>query len=1157
MSLNLIIGCGGSGITTMTELNRLLSQNPEMLPRMADEVFYLVVDTEKEALEKFKTDIASQMGAYEAPFTQSVQLSKGLNILSDAFQVPFVARYSGRKQDPGLSRLRENWWFDANGVPFLAPKVTNLIKGAGQCPPASYGLAWYFLEDIGTAVRQIVDKMVGRGNGDPNYLTNMNLVIVSGLAGGTGRGCWNLIAFKVREYLLDRYHLTVPPIGVFFEANVYANVAKENEGQDTSLKVNSLTGVSELSCWMVNGGKTGDDRFKYRLPSVESPERSGTDILKVDLELNPNSGAPVGSAYLICGRSPSANLQDNEQYHKMAGAALYAMIANPQIAARNVNDGDPYNSLAAATFEVDTLHIRKYFETRAQGLALSRLTASEEGAETAVSAFLAESPLNARVLNATDLKPNAGGTLYQRVAYALLTLAEYKNVLSKLPSDFTKWKLDKALKNVLPLVQGAKAVAVKKAVQTALQGVGPRDADGKPTGLEGKNAEAAVVDAMKRAYRGEPGQKPSVGRALEFLKGVRAEIQAAQQKGLPAMKVTTDVVTQEAPATAVEKTLKVYSKRSFKEMVTGVGIFNDDEIKALCCDEGGAYWGWVPQAVVAASYPEMKKAIEAAFAGALARIEKLIAGCEAFAECCRLARTNFTKDEAEAAGGEIGQDAFSLLFATPDRVDETLYRPDNLERIYHRKLMPIVKSRESLERSVWETLLIGSGVTDFISKAVDDGTLEKLGAEKGGAIRDRFTKDLTETVRKNVSLSEDFMKENFTFEKVLAGNLEHWNQAIADARGDGVRSNELRRMFERTLGATPRTDPKNRSAAPRLPEADELRLRIAASLAGTCAPWWIADTRGAHHGVMLFLPFELSQSVITRLEEVREEVAPHADFRPYGLSSGGGSPYSYTAFVNAGIRLTDDEVDRGMHLLDKISSLDYFREPEVMTWMQMAESESGDSIFSTKNANKGIGYLSPLYVKNKMLSGYRWKPWTQDDEAMGEALENQATELMLYAMLGMGLTAEQAKKFEEKLAPYGLKLPVLKLSEKGQTWTLARKTLRWSEEDGRGVENTECAWNRGKKLCTSVCNLSTLLRGKGRTGKNGELKPADVADGNALKALLETEARLFEDHVRAELGADYKELCKARERWIVSQRDSADSEDRPVYDALLKRSASK
>ena len=69
-SLNLVIGCGGSGLTTLSALNRLLVQNPDMLQRMSDEIYYLVVDTEVSALDAFEKDVKEQMGQYASPFME-------------------------------------------------------------------------------------------------------------------------------------------------------------------------------------------------------------------------------------------------------------------------------------------------------------------------------------------------------------------------------------------------------------------------------------------------------------------------------------------------------------------------------------------------------------------------------------------------------------------------------------------------------------------------------------------------------------------------------------------------------------------------------------------------------------------------------------------------------------------------------------------------------------------------------------------------------------------------------------------------------------------------------------------------------------------------------------------------------------------------------
>lgn len=1145
-SLNLIIGCGGSGLTTLAALNRLLVQNPEMLPRISTEVYYLAVDTEVSALEQFKAEIIKQMGQYDEPVIRRVPLADNMNILNEMIQPNFVGQFSRQPNAKGLMRLREHWWFDANGNPFAAPRVTNLIKGAGQCPPASYGLAWNSLEKIGAEVKEIVDRMVTRGHGNPAQLKNMNLIIVTGLSGGTGRGCWNLVAFKVREYLLNKYKVTVPPVGVFFAADVYNSVARDNEGQKLALQVNSLTGLSELSCWLVNGGKAGTDCFKYRLPNIKSPDRASTDLLKVDLDLNPTAGAPVNSAFLICGGNGSAVLDSNRQYHEMAGAALYAMIANPDIAARQVNDGDPYNSFAAATFEVDTLHLLKWYETRARAIALGRLVSSGEDVSSAKDAFFRSTPLNARVRALADLRPNPEGTLFQRLSATFLSQKRYRQGFATMIQELPGWKLTDACEAIEPLLAPASDLS-GVVCQTLAE-----------MGLEPAKVESAVVTAMKSVYKGDEGQKPSIGRALEFLKLLKSEIDAARSLSPQAFQMTPQGDSRAIGARdAVAKTLKAFSKRTLKEMLSGIGSFNQDEIDQLVKEEGRQYVGIIPNGVLAVNYPQLKAALEAAFQPVLKRIERLIAACEQFANCCREASVSFSLEEADAAGGRDGEDPFALLFVTPDRIDEALYDKDDRRRFYRRILRPIVASRAEAEALVADSIMLGDGMEDFIGKSIEDGSLEKLAVSNDGSVRNQFIGALMDKTRASVSLSENFLERHFTFDKVLAHNREYWNKAVAAAMGSGVRLTELKDMFDRTLGAELEQDKRNRSAPLTLPPVEVLRKTIAASLASTCAPWWIADTDGAHHSIMMFLPFDCGSDA-DKITNFISERAPHAKVQPFGLDTakGGGSPFSYLAFVSEGVKLTDVEKEKGMHLLDKIESLKYYQEhADVNAWMRKAERDDGESIFTTENHNKGIGYVSPLYVRDKMLSGYRWRPWLRDDEAESEAAENKALDALLYAFLGHGMPKPDADAFARKLQPYNWILPVIQPG-KNQSYLIARKTYSWN---GAAAEaSIACDWKPNKRLCTSACNLYTLLQGKGKTGLSGSAKEKDVDEGNKLRELLLTEKAVFDEHIAADLGAnDIGKLMRARIVWLAHMRDEADEADKPVFDALLKRAKAK
>jgi len=248
------------------------------------------------------------------------------------------------------------------------------------------------------------------------------------------------------------------------------------------------------------------------------------------------------------------------------------------------------------------------------------------------------------------------------------------------------------------------------------------------------------------------------------------------------------------------------------------------------------------------------------------------------------------------------------------------------------------------------------------------------------------------------------------------------------------------------------------------------------------------------------------------------------------------------------------EKAKGMHLLDKIESLKYYNDADVNAWMQMAERDDGESIFTTDNHNKGIGYLSPLYIREKALSGYRWRPWMHEDEAEAQREESKALDAMLYGFLGMGLTDAAAKAFDEKFAVYGWHFPILRPGDK-QSYSLARKTYAWNEEEGRAEPDTECDWKANKRLCTSACNLLALLQGKGKTGLSGAAKESDVELGNKVRELLLKESTAFAEQVAPEIGAnDIGKLKKARTAWLTQMRDSADDDDKPVFDALLKRS---
>ena len=93
--LTLVVGCGGSGITTMKSLNRMLASNPAMRTEMWKSTFYLAVDTEMAMLDSFKKDIEKDMMGAIVPYSETICLSQDVNILYQVVNPYFKKPFKG------------------------------------------------------------------------------------------------------------------------------------------------------------------------------------------------------------------------------------------------------------------------------------------------------------------------------------------------------------------------------------------------------------------------------------------------------------------------------------------------------------------------------------------------------------------------------------------------------------------------------------------------------------------------------------------------------------------------------------------------------------------------------------------------------------------------------------------------------------------------------------------------------------------------------------------------------------------------------------------------------------------------------------------------------------------------------------------------------
>ena len=1144
--LTLVVGCGGSGITTMKSLNRMLASNPAMRTEMWKSTFYLAVDTEMAMLDSFKKDIEKDMMGAIVPYSETICLSQDVNILYQVVNPYFKKPFKGNPNDKGLARLKENWWYDDED-PFCAPLVRNLKEGAGQCPPASYCLAWWRLHDIEQAIHRVVDEMVAKGDGSPDLLSHINLFVVTGLSGGTGRGCWNIITFKIRQYIQEKYGVPVSPTGVFFDATVFANVAKDHANQDVPLKVNALTGLSELSCWVSSGRKAGKAKgtFVYRLPNLRTPSRWGTDLLNTDLDLNPVSGAPVDSAYIICGTRSAASLADNVQYHEMAGEALYAMITNSDISGQRVNSAIPYNSFAAISFTVDTIRLQSYFETIARSIALEGLAENSDSVADRVNKFFEKMPVDICVQGIGDLSPKKDGTLMQRAVAVLV--AKRKGRFGDMLAELETATPASGREVVADVLGTALDKDVKAAVEKAFE--------------EFADPKTALQEAMRSVYAGENGEQPSVGRALRFLLAVKAKIDGAKMQSVSSITMADPKrpTSQVDVRKAVLNQVDLYSGRTLGERLRGIKCFNESERSKLATlGRDDIYTGIVPSGYAAINYPKLRDAFDAKLAEMEETIKTLTDSFAKFGEVCASAKAIFDREAPIAAGGAVGQDAFRMLFATPDNIESSLLDLSDRSRFYRRILKPVMQDEDEVRQLVARSIRIESGMQKFIAKAIDSGELLALArnTNRDADAPREFLQKLLEVTRKNVSIDGDFMAENFTFVKVLQKNRSEWNKHLVEVQGNANDLAKLSQQFDNFLGVKVKRNSSTKNYE--LPPVSQMITDIAESMVRVCSPWWQISTTEvgrAPHTVMLFLPEKLEN--LTNGGTLEAELKKTLDFAiadVIGLSekNEGGTPYGVIAYTSQGIDMS--EVASEVHPLDCILSIKYYYgNSDVDEWLQLAESQAGKSIFIQKNDNKGIGYVSPIYVRNEQLSSVRWKPWTKTQPVDNE-VEDKAADALLYAFLGFGLDDEARAEVESKLAAYGWTFPLIRDIGR-QTYVFTRKTLVFKGE--KATADTACPWKigkGGKKICTSLCNVDAYLQGLGKVGLGAEAKEKDKEEGvDACRRVL-AERDLFCSSVVPLLGnVFYGNLINALNGWLAAMRDEADEEDYPVWERLIAR----
>jgi hypothetical protein len=368
-TLHILFGFGGTGGKTIVELANIATHDPVAAELIRERVHIILADTDAGDLRKSCRDVKEafmQRVPGGPPPISILQLGLGSDIFQDLVQERYEAAQKSGRDGNGLRVLREHWWFDAEGQPFSAHRMPMAINaGAAQCPMVSHFLAWDGMRNMERVLEEV---SIHAKNVRRMEEFSVELYLVTSLAGGTGRGCWQLLSLKAREFF-GKNNQACRPTGFFMDSSVFGEIMKNRPDQRVKLEVNSLTGLSELAMWL---RETKEPEKKFVLPNLADPgdERVAslsTENFMPEADRARRGRSPVHKAYVFTSQSDSLFLDRAQDVYKACAAALYGRLS--LTAARSSDANSPARAAVTATsvLYVPVSDIRQTIKTCAKG----------------------------------------------------------------------------------------------------------------------------------------------------------------------------------------------------------------------------------------------------------------------------------------------------------------------------------------------------------------------------------------------------------------------------------------------------------------------------------------------------------------------------------------------------------------------------------------------------------------------------------------------------------------------------------------------------------------------------------------------------------------------------------------------------------------------
>ena len=1197
MAKTLLVGCGGTGIKALMSFNRQMAGDAERRYRMWEDVSYLVIDTNRDDIAEFESGIAQGMesvnGRNIRPIYKTVHITNSNALLNDIVHKYII----NQKDEDKLVRLRKNWWFDPEGTPYTAIHRRDTASGAAQCPPISYMFMWDYLTTLETVVDNLLDDIYARNNETHSPLEDLQVYLIAGMSGGTGRGTWNLVAFKIRECILRRIpgaRVDLPAI--FLDSSCYTALTPNSTEKNLSKKVNSITGFSELSAWLAI--RDVKKCYDYSLPALVPPKSSNkmhvalsgmTDVIHVHSTTNdPYLQSPVRYAYLVFGNNGRQKLyvgQDRNEYCEMVGVALYALVAHShQFKGDFCNGMLKLCSFGAVSAEVETVELRNFFNSEIRRVKIEelrkdvgdddsdlynkqlcrdfKLGQKTEVNEGYLSALSGEESDNTEIIGLLMGKIRA---IKKPLDPTILRKNVFKKQQHKLVKEqmLASLKLAKVNPDVVKEIIGkllndwSASLEAKHKVQD--------ESDSHEISKEEKKVVANPItrylwQLVLKAYRFN--DNPSVARAILCVDSLSSSIDDTIKR-LPEF--------DDGSAALMADCLK-FSKNQWlvEDWKLFPNPYNESEMQTLTENLMQVY---ANDMYLSIREPLIELLNEAK--AALKNWRKMLGVVDG---CLQSAALRFERQTNDLCTGSTTESAYNRLFVKTDMASIDASIPTGTETAKQiRRVFKPIMSREDIR-----VLLANKDISHVGATKIEEYVKEalcKLFAKSTGKPTDDDIENLTSgfenLFHSNVSIKTAQLDAKFTLEEVLRRNIVYWNKKLDDVHNIGPDAErELQDRFRTYLGL--RDDKTDRGrydyvetekGVPHMllersqgvegigPEGVKNRLPV--SLMVNCIPWVLFDREDERLGVenlqqTILLPYKLD---LAAREKIKVEIK-----RGSGNDTAIGvmDPSENAGRLNPADRIVAFSsfyvpmASADQSFFDRVVSLqDDLRDTGVLQRVSLAESPDGLGYLGYFEPNPefernpksgrfvertiGLGFTSPVFVEEPELANRRWRPWkTAVDEAEEKnRSDNFVYEVLAYAFTCSGMTANSPLMVE--LSNEGWSFPLLKRSSKAKTQKSGKFVL---VRKALGVPDGEvCEWDANDQLpCTGITQIVNWLMGKGIPDANGVADSRVTAQGVAVFKRMAAEKAFFEENIIKNLKpANWTSVAKQRRDWIAAE----------------------